>query len=29
MEFLRDPNDDNRITEETRNIGLVVCRGIP
>jgi U6 snRNA-associated Sm-like protein LSm7 len=27
VEFLRDPNDDNRITEETRNIGLVVCRG--
>uniref|UniRef100_K3WSH5 Sm domain-containing protein n=1 Tax=Globisporangium ultimum (strain ATCC 200006 / CBS 805.95 / DAOM BR144) TaxID=431595 RepID=K3WSH5_GLOUD len=27
VEFLRDPNDEYRLTEETRNVGLVVCRG--
>jgi U6 snRNA-associated Sm-like protein LSm7 len=27
VEFLRDPTDDSRVTDETRKIGLVVCRG--
>mmetsp|Transcript_13326 Transcript_13326/g.21832 ORF Transcript_13326/g.21832 Transcript_13326/m.21832 type:complete len:109 (+) Transcript_13326:60-386(+) len=27
IEYLRDPNDAYRITDNTRNIGLVVCRG--
>ncbi|KAG2999652.1 hypothetical protein PC118_g693 [Phytophthora cactorum] len=27
VEFLRDPNDEYRITDETRKVGLVVCRG--
>ncbi|KAF1333354.1 U6 snrna-associated sm-like protein, partial [Globisporangium splendens] len=27
VEFLRDPNDEYRLTEETRKVGLVVCRG--
>ncbi|CAH8445863.1 unnamed protein product [Heterobilharzia americana] len=26
-EFLRDPDDPNRLTEDTRELGLVVCRG--
>lgn len=27
IEFLRDASDEYRLTEETRKIGLVVCRG--
>ncbi|EGZ13207.1 hypothetical protein PHYSODRAFT_334991 [Phytophthora sojae] len=27
VEFLRDPNDEYRITDDTRKVGLVVCRG--
>ncbi|CEG36592.1 Small Nuclear ribonucleoprotein splicing factor [Plasmopara halstedii] len=27
IEYLRDPNDEYRITNETRKVGLVVCRG--
>ncbi|KAK1943496.1 Sm-like protein LSM7 [Phytophthora citrophthora] len=27
VEFLRDPKDEYRITDETRKVGLVVCRG--
>ncbi|CAI5706748.1 hypothetical protein KXD40_006136 [Peronospora effusa] len=27
VELLRDPNDEYRITDETRKVGLVVCRG--
>ena len=27
IEYLRDPTDPYRITEETRNLGLVVARG--
>eukprot|EP00612_Vaucheria_litorea_P008011 CAMPEP_0171472720 /NCGR_PEP_ID=MMETSP0946-20130122/1436_1 /TAXON_ID=109269 /ORGANISM="Vaucheria litorea, Strain CCMP2940" /LENGTH=79 /DNA_ID=CAMNT_0012002391 /DNA_START=32 /DNA_END=268 /DNA_ORIENTATION=- len=27
VEFIRDPLDPNKITNETRNLGLVVCRG--
>uniref|UniRef100_A0A7S2XWT1 Sm domain-containing protein n=1 Tax=Fibrocapsa japonica TaxID=94617 RepID=A0A7S2XWT1_9STRA len=27
VEFLRDPDDPYRITNETRTLGLVVCRG--
>ncbi|CAD7702964.1 unnamed protein product [Ostreobium quekettii] len=26
-EFVRDPDDNYRITDETRTLGLVVCRG--
>ena len=26
-EFLRDPDDPYRLTEETRSLGLTVCRG--
>ena len=26
-EFLRDPDDHLKLTEDTRNLGLVVCRG--
>lgn len=26
-EFFRDPNDPNSITDNTRKLGLVVCRG--
>ncbi|KAF8565319.1 hypothetical protein P879_05843 [Paragonimus westermani] len=26
-EFLRDPDDPHRLTEDTRELGLVVCRG--
>ena len=28
VEFLRDPNDLTIVTEQTRKLGLVVCRGI-
>mmetsp|Transcript_23663 Transcript_23663/g.30688 ORF Transcript_23663/g.30688 Transcript_23663/m.30688 type:complete len:101 (-) Transcript_23663:257-559(-) len=27
VEYLRDPDDPYRVTEETRTLGLVVCRG--
>jgi U6 snRNA-associated Sm-like protein LSm7 len=27
VEFVRDPKDEYRITDETRKVGLVVCRG--
>ncbi|TYZ63674.1 hypothetical protein PybrP1_012213 [[Pythium] brassicae (nom. inval.)] len=27
VEFLRDPADAASVTEQTRNVGLVVCRG--
>lgn len=27
IEYIRDPEDNNKLTEETRSIGLVVCRG--
>eukprot|EP01031_Cornospumella_fuschlensis_P030056 gene30056-36300_t len=27
IEFLRDPNDLSQTTEQTRRLGLVVCRG--
>mmetsp|Transcript_368 Transcript_368/g.1071 ORF Transcript_368/g.1071 Transcript_368/m.1071 type:complete len:97 (+) Transcript_368:353-643(+) len=26
-EFLRDPDDPLRVTDDTRNLGLIVCRG--
>ncbi|KAJ8306672.1 hypothetical protein KUTeg_015713 [Tegillarca granosa] len=26
-EYLRDPDDPYKLTEDTRNLGLVVCRG--
>ncbi|XP_033624877.1 U6 snRNA-associated Sm-like protein LSm7 [Asterias rubens] len=26
-EYLRDPDDPYKLTEDTRDIGLVVCRG--
>ena len=26
-EYIRDPDDPFKLTEETRNLGLVVCRG--
>ncbi|ESO90955.1 hypothetical protein LOTGIDRAFT_122513, partial [Lottia gigantea] len=26
-EFLRDPDDPYKLTEDTRQLGLVVCRG--
>mmetsp|Transcript_10279 Transcript_10279/g.14201 ORF Transcript_10279/g.14201 Transcript_10279/m.14201 type:complete len:98 (+) Transcript_10279:129-422(+) len=28
VEFLRDPNDPYRLTDQTRKLGLVVCRGL-
>lgn len=27
VEYLRDPNDSMRITDDTRTLGVVVCRG--
>ncbi|TDH74145.1 uncharacterized protein CCR75_002969 [Bremia lactucae] len=27
VEYLRDPNDEYRITDTSRKVGLVVCRG--
>merc|ERR1712166_808077 len=27
VEYLRDPDDAYRLTDETRSLGLVVCRG--
>jgi U6 snRNA-associated Sm-like protein LSm7 len=27
IEFLRDPSDEYRLTDDTRKVGLVVCRG--
>uniref|UniRef100_A0A7S2ST35 Sm domain-containing protein n=1 Tax=Rhizochromulina marina TaxID=1034831 RepID=A0A7S2ST35_9STRA len=27
VEYLRDPEDPYRITEQTRTLGMVVCRG--
>ena len=27
VEYIRDPADNYKLTEETRSIGLVVCRG--
>lgn len=27
IEYLRDPEDPLRISDQTRNLGLVVCRG--
>ncbi|KAG5177100.1 Sm-like protein LSm7 [Tribonema minus] len=27
VEFIRDPSDPYRVTDETRTLGLVVCRG--
>src|SRR5579884_3150265 len=27
LEYLRDPEDPSKVTEETRSLGLVVCRG--
>lgn len=27
QEYLRDPNDSSRLTDETRSLGLIVCRG--
>jgi U6 snRNA-associated Sm-like protein LSm7 len=27
VEYLRDPEDEDRVTDETRRIGLCVCRG--
>jgi len=27
LEYLRDPADQYRVTEQTRTLGLVVCRG--
>ncbi len=27
VEFLRDPDDPFKVTEDTRQLGLVVCRG--
>eukprot|EP01036_Dinobryon_divergens_P038898 gene38898-51134_t len=29
IEYLRDPQDPYRLTDETRTLGLVVCRGTP
>eukprot|EP01038_Epipyxis_sp_PR26KG_P010657 gene10657-14312_t len=26
-EYMRDPNDLTQITERTRNLGLIICRG--
>ena len=27
LEYLRDPDDPLKITDETRSLGLIVCRG--
>lgn len=27
VEYIRDPNDNYKLTDETRTIGLVLCRG--
>ena len=27
MEYMRDPDDQYKLTEDTRQLGLVVCRG--
>ncbi|KAG9511156.1 U6 snRNA-associated Sm-like protein LSm7, partial [Fragariocoptes setiger] len=27
VEHLRDPEDESKVTEKTRSLGLVVCRG--
>ena len=27
QEYLRDPDDPLKITDQTRNLGLIVCRG--
>ncbi|CAM9982836.1 unnamed protein product, partial [Choristocarpus tenellus] len=27
IEYIRDPSDPYKLTEETRDLGLVVCRG--
>lgn len=27
IEYLRDPDDEYKISEDTRQLGLVVCRG--
>ncbi|GBF96667.1 U6 snRNA-associated protein Sm [Raphidocelis subcapitata] len=27
VEYLRDPDDPMRVTDETRTLGLIVCRG--
>uniref|UniRef100_A0A7S3HHZ6 Sm domain-containing protein n=1 Tax=Spumella elongata TaxID=89044 RepID=A0A7S3HHZ6_9STRA len=27
IEYLRDPNDPTQVTDKTRKLGLVVCRG--
>lgn len=27
VEYLRDPTDPMRVTDETRNLGVIVCRG--
>ncbi|CAM9558451.1 unnamed protein product [Heterosigma akashiwo] len=27
VEYIRDPDDPYRLTDETRTLGLVVCRG--
>ena len=27
IEFVRDPEDPYRLTDETRSLGLVICRG--
>lgn len=27
LEYLRDPDDAYKLTEDTRELGLVVCRG--
>lgn len=27
IEYLRDPDDPYKLTEDTRTLGLVVCRG--
>jgi len=27
VEYLRDPDDPYRLTDDTRQLGLVVCRG--
>jgi U6 snRNA-associated Sm-like protein LSm7 len=27
QEYMRDPEEPSKLTEQTRNLGLVVCRG--
>ncbi len=27
VEFLRDPNDPSQVTDKTRSLGLIICRG--